>query len=107
MQDTQNSDPVGGHDIGGDEGRMGNDKLARPRNPARPAAFGKFEEPPHSGDNPVVYFDRRTRAVQFKVFEDRVAVGQGVLRPDQPQPHGRPLALRSAEARRSTNCAST
>ena len=49
--------------------------------------FGKFEEPPHSGDNTLVDFDRCAR-LQFEVFEDRVAVGQGVLRPDQPQPHG-------------------
>jgi hypothetical protein len=86
---------------------MGNDKLARPRHPARPAAFGKFKELPHSGDNPGIDFDRRTRAVRFEVFEDRVAVGQGLLRLDQPQRHGRPFVLRSAEARRSANCAST
>ena len=86
VQNTQNSNPIGGHDIGGDERGMGNDKLARPRDPARPTAFGKFKEPPHSGDNPGL--DRRARTVRFEVFEDRVRVGQRALCPDQPQPHG-------------------
>ena len=88
VQDAQDANPIGGHDIGGDEGCARNDKLARPGDPAGAAALGKVEKPPHGGDDLIVDIDRRARAFGFNVFEDGVAVGERVLRPDQP--HDRP-----------------
>jgi hypothetical protein len=88
VQDAQNSNPIGGHDIGGDEGRTRYDQLARPGDSAGATALWKVEKPPHCGDDLIVDIDRRARAFGFNVFEDGVAVGERVVRPDQP--HDRP-----------------
>jgi len=88
VQDAQTSNPIGGHDVGGDEGRTRNDKLARPDHSARAAALRKVEKPPHGGDDLIVDIDSRTGVFRFNVFEDGVTVGQRVLRPDKP--HDRP-----------------
>jgi hypothetical protein len=58
VQDAQDSNPVGGHDIGGDEGRTRNDKLARPSDSTGASALWKVEKPPHGGDNLIVDIDQ-------------------------------------------------
>jgi hypothetical protein len=46
VQDAQNSNPIGGYNVGGDEGRTRNHKLARPGYSAGAAALRKVEKPP-------------------------------------------------------------
>ena len=88
VQEAQNSKPIGGYNVGGDEGRTRNDKLTRPGYSAGAAALSRLEKSPHGTDDLIVDIDRRTGVFGFNVFEDGVTVGQRVLRPDEP--HDRP-----------------
>ena len=60
------------------------DKLTGPNDSARTAALWKLQKAPHGGDNSIVNAHRPAWAFGFNVCEDGVAVGQCVLRPDEP-----------------------